>query len=112
MSHGRPNIWKSALKWLKSTENGVYQIYRTFGEKGSLLYIEQVRSDSRDFCRRTGRAHRPSQDRLTHESLLSLLHRLKTKSELKIDLVEYWDKNYSEHAVAEMWFREIESLVS
>lgn len=37
---------------------------------------------------------------------------LKTKSDLKAELVEYWDKYYSEHAVAEMWFREIETLIS
>ncbi|MHB1332213.1 MAG: glycosyltransferase [Sulfuriferula sp.] len=37
---------------------------------------------------------------------------LKTKSQLKADMIEYWDRNYSERAVAEMWFKEIEALVS
>lgn len=37
---------------------------------------------------------------------------LKTKSELKADMIEYWYRNYSERAVAEMWFKEIEAIVS
>lgn len=37
---------------------------------------------------------------------------LKTKSQLKADMIEYWNRNYSERAVAEMWFKEIEALVS
>ncbi|HQT30373.1 MAG TPA: glycosyltransferase [Thiobacillus sp.] len=37
---------------------------------------------------------------------------LKKKAELKTGLVNHWDGHYSRHAVAEMWFREIEKLTS
>jgi hypothetical protein len=47
-----PKIWASALKSIESTEVGVYQIYRSFGSKDTLLYIGLVKSDSRDFCER------------------------------------------------------------
>lgn len=36
---------------------------------------------------------------------------LSMKSELKDGLVDCWEKNYSERAVAERWFREIEVLI-
>ena len=47
-----PKVWASALKALEATENGVYQIYRSFGSANSLLYIGLVKADSRDFCTR------------------------------------------------------------
>ena len=37
---------------------------------------------------------------------------LKTKSEYKADMIEYWYRNYSERAIAEMWFKEIEAIIS
>jgi glycosyltransferase involved in cell wall biosynthesis len=37
---------------------------------------------------------------------------LKTKSELKAGLIHYWEKNYSECAVAESWFKEVEALIA
>lgn len=37
---------------------------------------------------------------------------LKTQSELKAGLIEYWSRHYSRHAVAETWFREVEALIS
>jgi glycosyltransferase involved in cell wall biosynthesis len=37
---------------------------------------------------------------------------LKTQPELKSRLVEYWEEHYSQRAVAEKWFMEIESLTS
>lgn len=36
---------------------------------------------------------------------------LRTKSELKAGLIECWHDNYSEQAVAQQWFKEIESLI-
>lgn len=36
---------------------------------------------------------------------------LRTKSELKADLIECWHENYSEQAVAQQWFEEIENQI-
>lgn len=37
---------------------------------------------------------------------------LKTQPEIQAGLVEYWEKHYSQGAVAKKWFREIEALTS
>jgi hypothetical protein len=37
---------------------------------------------------------------------------LKTQPELKSRLVEYWEERYSQRAVAEKWYMEIEALTS
>lgn len=47
-----PKIWESALSSEEANGLGVYQIYRTFGSKDTLLYIGLVKSNRRDFYTR------------------------------------------------------------
>jgi hypothetical protein len=47
-----PKIWESVLDSIEASELGVYQIYRTFGSRDTLLYIGLVKSNRRDFYTR------------------------------------------------------------